>query len=140
MIHQTTIELETIESIQFIDITDRVCDEVVKSGIKNGVVNVFTSHTTTAIKINERCDRLQRDMEEHLSGLAPHDGDYLHNIDTIDGRSNAHSHLMSLMLNASESIPVVGGEVQMGHWQSVFFVELDGPRNSRVATISIVGE
>lgn len=138
--HQTTIELETTEPMQFIDITDCVSEAVAKSGVKSGMANVFTSHTTTAIKINERCDKLQKDMEQHLNRLAPREGDYLHNVDTIDGRSNAHSHLVSLMLNASESIPVVQGEVQMGDWQSVFFVELDGPRNSRLVTVSVMGE
>ena len=132
--------LETTEPLQFIDITGEVKRVFERSGVTRGLVNVFTGHTTTAIKINERCDRLQMDMKKYLHALVPPMDEYHHNEGTVDGRANAHSHLMSLMMNASETVPVVNGELKLGSWQSVFFVELDGPRDVRTATINVIGE
>lgn len=141
MKHYTeTITLATDEHLQFIDITDRVRETLAKSGIANGILNVYCNHTTASITINERCARLQKDMEKLLRTIAPRENEYQHNADTVDGRANAHSHLMSLMLNSSESMPVAGGKVRIGEWQSVFFIELDGPRESREVFISVMGE
>ena len=134
-----SITLTTTEPIDFVDITERVRKAVSSSGVTSGMVHVYSHHTTTAIKINERCDRLQDDMKELLQAVAPLEKEYRHNEATVDGRANAHSHLMSLILNASESIPVVNSSLVMGDWQSVFFVELDGPRESRTAMISVIG-
>ncbi len=137
--HTATINIRTSSPIQFIDITDDVRKAVEKSGVMDGVVNIYSNHTTAAVKVNERCDRLQKDMESFLSGLVPRVRDYAHNEHTVDGRGNAHSHLMSLLLNASESIPVAGGEMQLGAWQSIFFIELDGPRGTREARVTVMG-
>ena len=141
MKHYTeTITLATDEHLQFIDITDRVKTSLAKSGIKNGILNVYCNHTTASIKINERCERLQKDMEKLLGAIAPRENEYQHNVGTVDGRENAHSHLMSLVLNSSESMPVAKGKLRIGEWQSVFFIELDGPRQKREAFISVMGE
>lgn len=141
MKHYTEIiTLSTDEHLKFIDITDKVKGALAKSDIANGILNVYCNHTTASITINERCPRLQRDMEELLKKIAPRDDAYQHNVDTVDGRANAHSHLMSLMLNSSESMPVTDGEMRIGEWQCVFFIELDGPREGREVFISVMGE
>lgn len=134
-----SITITTTRPIDFIDITDRVRKVVSSSGIVNGIVHIYSHHTTTAIKINEHCDRLQDDMKELLKTIAPLGKKYRHDETAIDGRGNAHSHLMSLMLNVSESIPLVRRSLAMGDWQSIFFVELDGPRASRTTVISVMG-
>lgn len=138
--HTAKIELATTGHLQFIDITDRVRRVVEESGVKNGVAHVFTKHTTTAVKINERCEKLQKDMREFLDAAAPRDKRYHHNHVAVDGRDNAHSHLRSLLLGSSESIPVIEGRLGIGAWQSIFFIELDGPRDSRNIVISVMGE
>lgn len=134
------ISVSTSRPIEFVDVTDRVRDAVAKSGIKNGLVSVFSNHTTAAIRINERCARLQKDMESLLCEIVPPGKPYRHNETTVDGRGNAHSHLMSLLIGGSETAPVKSGELQLGTWQSVFFIELDGPRSTRKLTVTIVGE
>lgn len=133
------IRLATTRPIEFIDITSRVREALAASGVREGIVSVFTQHTTTAIKINERCDHLQQDMETLLSRLIP-SGAYRHDGDTVDGRPNARGHLMSLLLGAGEAIPVSRGELGLGGWQSVFFVELDGPRPERTVVVKVLGE
>ncbi len=133
------ISIATTKPIEFIDVTDRVREAVGKSGIKNGIVSIFSNHTTVAVRINERCSRLQKDMEALLREMVPEDRPYRHNETTADGRGNAHSHLMSLLMGGSETAPVKGGNVHLGTWQSVFFIELDGPRSSRKLTVTVVG-
>ena len=135
----TNIQFNTDSAVQFIDITDRVKDACAKSGIQNGLLNVFTRHTTTALKINEKCDRLQKDMLAFLETAVPAKK-YQHDTQTVDGRENARSHLMSLLLNASETVPLSDGKLALGDWQSVFFIELDGPRENRNVAVSIIGE
>ena len=78
-------------------------------------------------------------METFLKRFAPRDGTYLHNLNPVDGRDNAHSHLLGLLMNASETIPFSKGKLLVGEWQSVFFIELDGPRKQRNILLQISG-
>lgn len=133
------ISLQTRWAIEFVDITDRVKRITEESHISNGLVVISTEHTTTAIKINERCERLQEDMLALLSRMVP-DTKYKHDEDTVDGRPNAKAHLMSLLLSASETAPVVDGGPLIGGWQSIFFIELDGPREKRTVNVTVIGE
>lgn len=133
------IELATLEPIQILDLTDQVRAFAAASGIGDGLLTVSCLHTTARININEREPQLQRDMLTFLKRLVPRDGDYLHNLAPVDDRDNAHSHLLGLFMNSSESIPVVGGALLLGEWQSVFFIELDGPRPRRGIELQILG-
>ena len=56
----------------------------------------------------------------------------------MDGRDNAHSHLLGLFINASESVPVTDGALALGDWQSIFFIELDGPRERRTLEMQLL--
>jgi secondary thiamine-phosphate synthase enzyme len=132
------ITVNSTRDVEFIDITDDIARLVKSSGIRDGVVTLFTQHTTTALKINEKCGRLQEDMVEMMEKIAPRKGNYRHNIKTVDGRENGHSHLRSLFLNTSEQIPLKGGELLLGNWQRIFFIELDGPRGERRVLVSVV--
>ncbi|MFH0800239.1 MAG: secondary thiamine-phosphate synthase enzyme YjbQ [Pseudomonadota bacterium] len=133
------IKIDTKGPIEFVDITGRVRSAFEESGIREGLVTVFTSHTTAAVKINERCDRLQEDMLAFLENAVPA-SNYRHDEDTVDSRANARSHLMSLLLNASETVPASGGKLMLGTWQTLFFIELDGPRRGRSVSVGIIGE
>lgn len=137
--HLQEIVFETRQAVEFIDLTERVRRAFEESAVRDGIVTVFTRHTTTAVVINERCDRLQQDMLAFLERAVP-SADYRHDESTVDGRANARGHLMSLLLRASETIPASGGKLRLGDWQSVFFVELDGPRRERTVTVQVVGE
>ena len=135
-----TITLATTEPIQVVDITDQVRQRCTQIGLRNGLVTLISRHTTAYVNLNEREAQLQRDMVTFLKRLVPRDGDYLHNLAPVDDRDNAHSHLLGLFMNASESIPIANGELLLGGWQSIFFVELDGPRAERSVTLQLLGE
>jgi secondary thiamine-phosphate synthase enzyme len=134
------IELTTVEPIQILDITGKVRDWVASSGIKDGLLTLISPHTTARVNVNEREPQLQRDMVAHLKRSVPRDGDWMHNLAPVDGRNNAHAHLLGLFMNSSETIPVAGGKLVLGGWQSIFFIELDGPRERRGLDLQILGK
>jgi len=135
-----TVKLQTTKPIEIIDITDKVKDIVVEVGVRNGLINIITQHTTTAININEREPGLQEDMLRFLTEFVPREAGYTHDKNAADGRPNAHSHLMTMFTNASETIPIEDGKMLLGNWQSIFFIELDGPREERKVIVKIIGE
>ncbi|CAL8969457.1 hypothetical protein RHODGE_RHODGE_03358 [Rhodoplanes serenus] len=133
------IVLATTAPIEIVDVTESVRAFVTASGVRDGLLTVTSLHTTARVNVNEREPQLQRDMVTFLKRLVPRDGDWLHNLSTVDGRDNAHSHLLGLFVNAAETIPVADGALVMGEWQSIFFVELDGPRDTRALELQLIG-
>jgi len=139
------IVIETERAPQFIDITDQVISYVHGSGVKDGLVCVYSKHTTAAIKVNENEPLLIYDMEQFLSRIAPANAYYGHNdfsVRTVnmneDECPNGHAHCQHLLLGTSETIPFSDGELQMGTWQRLFLIELDRPR-SREVLVQVLG-
>jgi secondary thiamine-phosphate synthase enzyme len=139
LISTYTVKRRTTKPIEIIDITAEVSSALLSSGLDRGQVTVISRHTTAFININEKEECLLEDMESWLKRLVPKDGNYLHNLNPIDGRHNAHSHLLGLFMNSSETIPFSEGKMLLGEWQSIFFVELDGPREERTVLLQISG-
>jgi len=140
------LKLNSKKAPEFIDITEWVRQCVSKSQVDNGFAVVYSKHTTAAVIINENEPLLLADMEKFLEKISPRHDDYQHNnfqIRTVnltsDESPNGHAHLQHLLLGSSETIPVIGGKMQFGQYQSVFFIELDCPR-AREVLVQIVGE
>jgi len=140
-----TVSLESVKAPEFLDITENVIAAVAEAGITAGIAVVYSNHTTAAIKINEWEPLLLEDLERLLEHIAPRDGNYRHNdfavrtVNMTEGESpNGHAHCQHLTLSTSESIPVVGGQLQLGTYQRVFFIELDCPR-AREVTVQVMG-
>ncbi|HYY87180.1 MAG TPA: secondary thiamine-phosphate synthase enzyme YjbQ [Chloroflexota bacterium] len=138
--------VETHDPIQFVDLTDRVADLVRAAGLRDGVVTVFARHTTAAVRIQEDEPLLLEDLRQFLGRVAPAQAHYRHNDFRIrtqhmheDESPNGHAHCLQLMLGSSESVPVVDGELQLGTWQRIFLVELDGPRPEREVLVQTLG-
>jgi secondary thiamine-phosphate synthase enzyme len=138
--------LETREPIQFLDITDEVLDLVRDVGLRQGVVTIFSRHTTAAVCIQEDEPLLLEDLREFLQRSAPPHAHYRHNdfrVRTVhmhdDESPNGHAHCLQLMLGTSQSVPVEDGELLLGTWQRIFVVELDGPRPAREVILQVVG-
>ena len=141
-----SLKVDTKDAPQLIDITDWVKGCVAESKVSNGMVLVYSRHTTAAVKINENEPLLIEDIAEFLERIAPRDAYYRHNdfsIRTVnmteDESPNGHAHLQHLMLGCSETIPLIDGKIPFGQWQSIFFIELDHPR-PREVMVQIVGE
>ena len=144
-IHRDRFELQTEQRMQFIDLTERVARSMERSGIVQGLVQVRVLHTTAAIVINENEPLLLGDFKEMLERLAPVKGPYAHDdplrrfVNREPGEpANGDAHLRALLLGDSRQLAVVDGRLELGRWQSIFLVELDGPR-SRSISITIQG-
>lgn len=113
--------------VEIIDITHDINEIVKECRINEGVINIFAVHSTTGIVINENESRLINDFQNSLEKLIPENNNYGH--DQID--NNADSHIRAFFIGNSETIPFSDNLLSLGRWQSVFFVELDGPRNRK---------
>jgi len=137
------ISIETNKSFELFDITPQLRSTIKASNIENGIVVVSAQHTTTALTVNEYETRLLDDIENLFTTIAPSGARYLHNDIHLrdcppDEPENAHAHLIAMMLGNSESIAVVDGAPQLGIYQSLMLIELDGPRKRNVS-IQVMG-
>jgi secondary thiamine-phosphate synthase enzyme len=119
--------------IEFVDLTDKVNQVVVESGVTNGLAHIFAPHATGMLVLTESDYALLNDLKAFLEKIIPKHGDYGH-------PSNAHSHLRSVLLPPDKTLPVVDGKVQFGTWQSLLFVETDIHPRKRTVIIQVIGE
>lgn len=138
-------ELQTTKQFEIVDITKQVNEAIKRSKMTNGLVNVYTPHTTASVKLNHFEPLLLQDIMKLMYRLAPLESNYAHDFFEVrtqveaHERSNGHAHLKAFILGSSESVPLEKGELTLGYRQSVFFVELDGARK-RSFIVNIVGE
>ena len=124
----TELQIRTASNREMIDLTAQVEAAVAASGIEQGLCNVYVSHATAAIIVNENDDpNVCVDTLDSLDRLVP-SGVWRH--DRVDG--NAAAHIQAAILGPSETVPVHAGRLQLGRWQAIMLVELDGPRERRV--------
>ncbi|OYT41905.1 MAG: hypothetical protein B6U86_01555 [Candidatus Altiarchaeales archaeon ex4484_43] len=126
------IQVKSNRRTELIDITDMINSIIAKSEAGDGIALIFTKHTTVALIVNENEAGLISDIEASLKRLIPKQ-DYKH--DRID--NNADSHLRSILLQSSIVLPIKGSHLDLGTWQRVILIELDGPRN-RTVTIKLL--
>ncbi len=133
------LRFESTHPTQFIDLTDRIREQVRRSGLSTGRVHLQSLHTTLGLAVNENEPLLLRDFQGLLERLAPGDATYEHDdftrrIDVaVDEPVNGHAHCRQLLLTGFATLLVEDGELVLGRWQSVFAVELDGPRQRQLA-------
>ena len=134
-----SLKISSSSNFQIIDITHdiiAILNETSKENkIENGIVNIFTKHSTSAIRVNENEKGLLLDFEKALKDIVKEKDNYKH--DFID--NNAASHIRAFLLGSSETIPIVDGRLDLGTWQSIFFIELDGPRRNRTIDLTFIG-
>jgi secondary thiamine-phosphate synthase enzyme len=150
MIKNTKIDFVSQEYLEFRDMTEEVEKFVKESGVKNGQVLVYSTHTTLAICINEKEKGIFQDFKNLMGKLIPKDTYYNHNDLTKrtenlvcqSGPSdclNGHSHCTSLLMRNSETIPIIEGKMIFGPWQRVFAIELDCGRKREII-LQVMGE
>ena len=138
------VDLRTEKAVQFIDLTELVTERVRRSGVGEGMVVVQSRHTTAAVLVNENEPLLIEDFHDLLERWAPAGARYRHNdlgarLDAPeDEKPNGHAHARALLLGVSVCLNVADGQVDLGEWQSVFLVELDGPRR-RSVSLQVLG-
>jgi len=131
-----TILVSSSKKQEMIDITNKVNEIVLKSNVKDGICNVYVTHATASIVINENADpNICLDTIDSLNELIKQ-GVWRH--DKID--NNAASHIKATLLGPSETIPITDGKLQLGTWQGLMLFELDGPRKDRKIIVSVLGD
>ena len=130
MIHGETLIISTDERIEVVDLTDRIMTFASRLRIREGIISLWSLHTTCAVFINEFQSALLSDVKRFLEQMVARDEEWLHNDPNYSDcdRMNADSHLRALLLGHSLTLQVSGGEVVLGQWQRVLMAELDGPR------------
>jgi secondary thiamine-phosphate synthase enzyme len=132
------VDLDTQGDTDIIDVTSRVAGIVASSGIKDGIVLVFTPGSTAAITTLEYEPGLVFDLREALERLVPRDMYYKHHERWHDG--NGHSHIRASMLGQSRSFPVISGNILLGTWQQIVFIDMDNRPRSRQVVVQVCGE
>ena len=116
-------QLKTGRRQELVDITELIEADLVSASLGEGLCVVFVTHTTAALTINENADPdVPQDMLVKLTQLVPENDNYRHQ------EGNSDAHILSTLIGCSLSIPVEQGQLVLGTWQGIFFVELDGPR------------
>ena len=139
-IHGETIVISTDQRVELIDLTKQIMEFARKFNIKEGLVSLWSMHTTCTLFINEFQTALLADIKRFLEHMVARDAEYLHNNPEHSDcdRFNADSHLRAMLLGHSLTLQVSGGEVVLGQWQRILMAELDGPR-ARTLRIQIWG-
>jgi secondary thiamine-phosphate synthase enzyme len=133
---QACIELVTRQREVLVDITQQVSEAVRRSGVRQGLVNVYAQGATAAVMIQENWDdSVQTDVVNLLRKVIPK-GVWLH--DRQDG--NGDAHLKAGLVGPSESVPIVDGRLGLSRWQNLFFCEFDGPRSDRRVLCTIIAD
>ncbi len=132
------IKLSTEGKTDIIDITSGVLSQMGECQLKNGVAVVFVPGSTGAITVLEYEPGLIEDLKKALEVIAPQNGAYAHNKKW--GDMNGYSHIRASILGPSLSVPFINGNLQLGRWQQIIFIELDNRPRSREIILQFIGE
>lgn len=164
MVYREPIKVQSNDRIcTFHDVTEAACAIVERSGIKNGIVSVYSHHTTCSIVIQEDAfdvsisglQTLQQDFVNVFDDIIPickHEGIYLHpgekalafaeeHGEDAHGCHNTDAHLRSAMIGRSETIALMDGAMDLGAFGRIYFVDFDQTRaRERTVQITVIGE
>ena len=132
------IELQTKGNADVQDITRKVTAAVVETGLRNGTVTVFCPSSTSALTTIEYESGCINDLRRLFDELADPSRHYDHNARWGDG--NGHSHVRAALLGASLTIPFVDGQLTLGTWQQIIYVDFDNRSRQRRLITQIMGE
>ncbi len=119
--------VKTNSRTQMVDVTAQVQAAVAESGVQDGLVHVYSMHTTGAVTINENADpAVVTDILSCINKVIPWDDHFKH----MEGNSAAHIKVS--LFGPSEIIPLENGRLVLGTWQGIYFCEFDGPRSRKV--------
>lgn len=134
------LTIQTQERVELTDVTERVVALARDAGVREGIVSLWSMHTTFAVFMNESQKALHADIKRLLEIMVDRDADWMHNdpVHSDCDRLNADAHLRAMLLGHSLTLQISGGALVLGQWQRVLVAELDGPR-SRTLRVQVMG-
>lgn len=133
--HTAYLWMETPKRRDIVHLTPLVRAEVKKSGIQEGLCLISSMHLTASVIIQDNEPGLHEDIWEWLEKLAPFRADYRHH---RTGEDNGDAHLKNLLTHLQVVLPVTKGDLDLGPWQEIFYLEFDGQRRKRVI-VKVIG-
>src|SRR3954471_18431231 len=123
---EKTITVRSSEREQIVIVTSEVDTALAELTSGDGICTIVVPHTTCAISVNENADPdVPADLTKALRALVP-------KVHFEHGEGNSDAHFLSLLIGCSLSWPYRDGQLILGTWQGIYFVELDGPRSRKV--------
>ncbi len=138
MVITKKVKINTQGETDILDITDKVSACLKDSELTKGTVTVFVPGATGGITTLEYEPGLVKDLQRAFEELAPQDREYAHNDKWKD--MNGHSHVRASLLGPSLTVPFAEGELQLGRWQQIIFMDFDNRPRSREIILQIMGE
>jgi secondary thiamine-phosphate synthase enzyme len=132
------IFLTTRGNTDIIDITHKVIEGVNASGITNGLVTIFCPSSTSGVTTLEYEPGVQQDLSRIFEKIVPSGETYLHDEAWHDG--NGHSHVRAALLKPSLTVPLVNGQLTLGTWQQIVYIDFDIRPRKREIIIQVMGE
>lgn len=132
------IRFSTQGNMDIVNLTERVARNLEETGLGKGLVNIFVPGATAGVTTMEYEPGLVEDFTELIERLVPKEKAYLHDETHLD--RNAHSHLRATLLGPSLTVPFENGELILGTWQQIIFVDFDNRPRKREVILQIVGE
>ena len=133
-----TIQLSTRGDADIHDITKQVAEKVAHSGLQSGTVTIFCPSSTSALTTIEYENGALSDLRRLFDEIVPEGHEYAHNARWHDG--NGHSHVRAALLGPSLTIPFVNGDLTLGTWQQVIYVDFDNRPRQRELILQVIGE
>jgi secondary thiamine-phosphate synthase enzyme len=138
MVITDELQLQTEGNCDILDITSQVRNAVTASKLRDGIVTVFCPGSTGGLSTIEYESGALHDLERTLDQIAPPDRDYRHHLRW--GDDNGHSHVRAAMIGPSLTVPFVDGDLTLGTWQQIVFLDFDTRPRSRRLVLQIIGE
>lgn len=134
----TSISLNTQGNADIRDITAEVARSILQSGLKDGTATIFCPSSTSALTTIEYESGAVSDLRRLFDEIIPQNREYTHNERWHDG--NGHSHVRAALLGPSLTIPFVDGQLTLGTWQQIIYVDFDNRPRQRKLILQLVGE
>jgi secondary thiamine-phosphate synthase enzyme len=133
-----SIQLSTRGDADIHDISDQIANAVSKSGLKDGALTIFCPSSTSGLTTIEFESGALSDLRRLFDEIVPANREYAHNERWHDG--NGHSHIRAALLGPSLTIPFVDGQLTLGTWQQVIYVDFDNRPRQRKLVVQLIGE
>ncbi|HJQ13450.1 MAG TPA: secondary thiamine-phosphate synthase enzyme YjbQ [Anaerolineales bacterium] len=137
-IKTTSISLSTQGNADVRDITAEVARGILQSRLKDGIATIFCASSTSALTTIEYESGAVSDLRRLFDEIIPQNREYAHNERWHDG--NGHSHVRAALLGPSLTIPFVDGQMTLGTWQQIIYVDFDNRPRQRKLILQLVGE